>query len=496
MSNRNSAADYDIDMQLAKAAGIDAFALNVGTNTFTDQQLDYAYESAAKNDMKVFISYDFNWYSPYELNDIEVAKKIGQSIAKYSQKPAQLKVGNKIFASSFVGDGFNVDVMRNAARAAGRIEVYWVPNFHPGQSDVSKIEGALNWMGWDHNGNNRAPTQGRYVSVAQGDQEYKNWLGTKHYMAPVSPWFFTHFGKEVSYTKNWVFPSDLLWYNRWNEILTLQPDSVQIVSWNDYGESHYVAPLSSKHVDDGSSKWANDMPHNGWLEMAKPYIAAYKAGATSVANYIKSDQIIYWYRPTRRDVNCDLTDTALDGKPNGWQSLTDNVFVVALLTYPGTVTVTSGNNVQAFRLDAGATAFQVPLGVGKQKFVLTRDCTTVMTGTSLKEVSSSCVCGIYNFNAYVGTLPPGPSDPLGPDGLVNFLPGLKTNCAAKPSLGVSPAATCTSSGASAESSATATASVSDVPVATITSPPSSETEESALSKKWHSFTSRFSNKIS
>jgi hypothetical protein len=65
--------------------------------------------------------------------------------------------------------------------------------------------------------------------------------------------------KEVSYSKNWVFPSDLLWFQRWLEILTLGPTFVEMITWNDYGESHYVGPLSSKHYDDGASKWANDM---------------------------------------------------------------------------------------------------------------------------------------------------------------------------------------------------------------------------------------------
>ena len=34
---------------------------------------------------------------------------------------------------------------------------------------------------------------------------------------------------------------------------------VEIISWNDFGESHYVGPLSSLHTDDGASKWVNDM---------------------------------------------------------------------------------------------------------------------------------------------------------------------------------------------------------------------------------------------
>jgi len=61
--NRASASDYDSDMKLAKAAGIDAFALNIGTDDYAEEQLNYAYESASNNDMKVFISFDFNWFS-------------------------------------------------------------------------------------------------------------------------------------------------------------------------------------------------------------------------------------------------------------------------------------------------------------------------------------------------------------------------------------------------------------------------------------------------
>lgn len=61
VGSRTSAADYDDDMRRAKAAGIDAFALNIGVDPYTDAQLRLAYESASNNDMKVFISFDFNW---------------------------------------------------------------------------------------------------------------------------------------------------------------------------------------------------------------------------------------------------------------------------------------------------------------------------------------------------------------------------------------------------------------------------------------------------
>lgn len=52
-ADRTSAADYDADMQRAKGLGIDAFALNIGVDPYTDQQLGFAYQSAANNGMKV-----------------------------------------------------------------------------------------------------------------------------------------------------------------------------------------------------------------------------------------------------------------------------------------------------------------------------------------------------------------------------------------------------------------------------------------------------------
>ncbi|EON97526.1 putative alpha- -glucanase protein [Phaeoacremonium minimum UCRPA7] len=369
VGDRTSAADYDADMKRAKSLGIDAFALNIGVDPYTDTQLGYAYESAANNGMNVFISFDFNWY--HASSD---AAAVGQMIAKYGKLAAQLKVDNKVFASSFAGDGLDVAAMRSAAG----VDVFWAPNFHPEQtSSPANIDGALNWMAWDNNGNNKAPTAGANITVQAGDDNYKKWLGSKPLIAPVSPWFSTHFGPEVSYSKNWVFPGDLLWYRRWNEILSTGPQFLEIITWNDYGESHYIGPLSSKHWDDNSSKFVNDMPH---------------------------------------DANNDSGNYFM-GRPNGYESMQDAVFIVSLLTSAGTVTVTSGKNSQTFNAPAGAAAFQVPMAVGKQTFSLSRNSKVVMSSTSLKDISEICICGIYNFNAYVGTVPDGFSDPLGTDAI-------------------------------------------------------------------------------
>lgn len=61
VGNRASSGDWDEDMRLAQDTGIDAFALNIGTDASTDTQLGYAYTSAAQNGMKLFLSFDFSY---------------------------------------------------------------------------------------------------------------------------------------------------------------------------------------------------------------------------------------------------------------------------------------------------------------------------------------------------------------------------------------------------------------------------------------------------
>ncbi|KAJ4037442.1 hypothetical protein NW756_005553 [Fusarium oxysporum] len=442
VGNRQSSADYDDDMKRAKSAGIDAFALNIGTDDYTDAQLDYAYESANRNGMKVFISFDFHFWS------VGDAVAVGQKVKKYADRPGQLRIDNRVFVSSFAGD--NLDA--NAVRSASGSNIFFVPNFTPWGGSTNGIDGALNWMGWPNDGNNKAPKDGKSVSVADGDKSYTNWLGNKKYMAPISPWFFTHYGPEVDWSKNWVFPSGSLIFDRWNEVIQKGFPMVEILTWNDYGESHYIGPLKNKHTDDGASKWSNDMPHNGWLDLSKPFIAAYKNKDTSVAKYIEKDQIIYWYRRNLKGLNCDATDTTsgrappkpnenyFQGRPDGWQSMEDTVYVVSLLKSAGTVIIKSGSNTVTKEVPAGATLIKVDASLGKQTFTLKRGSTNVLSDTSLMDITAVCSCGLYNFNAYVGTVAAGFSDPLDSSGLASLTVGLHvTTCQAKPSLGTSPA---------------------------------------------------------
>jgi len=192
-------------------------------------------------------------------------------------------------------------------------------------------------------------------------------------------------------------------------------------------------------------------PHTGWLDMAKPFIKAFHAGASAVtADMVDDEKIIYWYRQNPKSTNCDSTDTTMvaadnssgnyfEGKPNGYDTMQDSIFIVSLLKTPGTISVTSGTGTPInYSAPAGAFSSSVPMNLGSQSFSLLRNGQPVsnMTDTSLKQITDACNCGIYNFNAYVGTVPPAASDPLQSAGLVSLLSGLKVStCQPTPSLG-------------------------------------------------------------
>ena len=74
-----------------------------------------------------------------------------------------------------------------------------------------------------------------------------------------------HYGPQL-WNKNWIYRADdWLWATRW-EHLVQQRDKVtfaQVISWNDYSESHYVGAIDG--VQPNSQGWVNGFDHQGTL---------------------------------------------------------------------------------------------------------------------------------------------------------------------------------------------------------------------------------------
>jgi len=141
------------------------------------------------------------------------------------------------------------------------------------------------------------------------------------------------------------------------------------------------------------------MPHDAWRDIAAVYIAAFKSGSGSPV--INNEELVYYYRPSPKNAVC--SDSV--PKPTGSDFDTDQVFVIAMLKSPGTVVITSGNNIPVpINVPAGITTVSAPMGVGTQTFALSRNNVNVFSGNGGLGISNDCT--VYNFNAYVGTVKP------------------------------------------------------------------------------------------
>ncbi|WVO18102.1 hypothetical protein L204_105804 [Cryptococcus depauperatus] len=389
-------ADWVADMQLAKEKGIDGFALNIGVDPYTQQQLDLAYAAGASvGNFDLFISFDFNWYKLPDTGGV------ADMLKRYKDSPAQYRVDGKPFVSTFIGDSFNfVEVAQQVGEP-----IYAVPCWQPSAENVNNagVSGLFSWAAWAGQLDNVPVDAEKDTSQDLAYLKYTEAAG-KTYMAPVSPWFSTHFGKEVSYSKNWVFKGETLWKTRWDQILELgsRLNFLEIITWNDYGESHHVGPYNTPHTDDSSSLWASGLDHAAMLDFAIPYIKAFKAGSS--VPIIEQEQLVYWYRPHLKDVSCDSTDNC-GSKPTGWEFLQDTVFVSTQTKEGGLVKITSGNNPPVVQtVDAGVQMIEVPMSVGQQTFEFVTWHGGHGQSTSNVSVIDTCWNGIYNFNYHSGSI--------------------------------------------------------------------------------------------
>jgi glucan endo-1,3-alpha-glucosidase len=378
--------DWTNDMTLAQSMGIDGFALDIGKDSYNDQQLGFAYAAAEAINFKVFISFDFNYWTSADVSTI------AGYINTYGTKAAQFLYNDKIFVSSFIGDGFDWRSVESQSEP-----LFACPNWQAASLDSNNADCGFNWNAWSSQNNQPIDSN----KTTADDQTYISALGSKPYMMPVSPWFFTHYGTDT-YNKNWIFYSDWLWNARWDQALQLAPQFVEIITWNDFGESHYIGPLHPNDEDvyaggpTGAQKWVPGFTHDAWRDVAIPYIKAFKSGASSPV--VTEDELVYYYRPNPKDADC--SDAV--AKPTGYQYDDDLVFVTAMLKSPGTVVIQSGSNTVSIDVGAGIHTVSGPMGVGQQIFTLKRGSSTIMSGTSTMDISNSCT--VNNFNAYVASV--------------------------------------------------------------------------------------------
>ncbi|KAJ3709955.1 glycoside hydrolase [Lentinula raphanica] len=259
------------------------------------------------------------------------------------------------------------------------------------------------------------------------------------YIAAVSPWFFTHFGKN-SFNKNFLYIADQhLYSKRWESLIPAQEplvndsnttttstqpsisdqvDIVEIISWNDYGESHYVGPIEGA-LPTGSEAWTDGMNHTAWLSLTSYYAAAFKNGSYPSVP-LDEERVVMWSRTHPAAANA-VSDSV--GSVPGSELVLDALWAVTVLSAPANVTLqvvpsssnSSNSNSTAsiaeetFTVPAGLTKLTIPISVPdgmpsvSMRAVVQRGDDTVMEldaasqGFEFVETPQQ-----FNFNAWVG----------------------------------------------------------------------------------------------
>ncbi|KAF9046563.1 glycoside hydrolase [Panaeolus papilionaceus] len=215
------------------------------------------------------------------------------------------------------------------------------------------------------------------------------------YMGSVSPWFFTHYGPDT-FNKNFVYLSDQhLYSKRWESIIDARDnfDIIQVLSWNDYGESHYIGPIKGDQPK--SQAWTDGMDHTGWLELTGYYAAAFKTGQFPT---VDKDKLFMWSRP--HPAKASAPDPV--PQPTNYELFEDTVWAVVMATAPSTVNLaTSATNTKSFEVPAGVSKLAMPISAGGiMKGNIVRDGKVVLelNPTQFQFQGSPKT---YNYNAFV-----------------------------------------------------------------------------------------------
>ncbi|KZP19016.1 glycoside hydrolase family 71 protein [Athelia psychrophila] len=387
-------SDWAADMKAAQEIGIDGFALNMGRETpnYEDAKVVDAYAAAEGLDFKLWLSFDMTNTGWTEADMVSLVTAHANSSAAYQWKGKPLV---STYSGESQGESF-WSSFKSTLSSAG-VDIVLAPAFttyrDPANatallSDFASIDGFFNWWSW--------PADVDSLLTTDTDLAYQKAIAPRGgpFIMGVSPWQF----KNIDGLGDWVELSDTLWNYRWQQVVNdVKPDIVEIITWNDYGESHYISDINL-NVDIGTQEesYVYGFDHSYWRDVAQYYIEYFKKGS---APAVTLDEVVFWYRGFPKDVTCS-TGTL----PRNSDFPADAVFALAMLAEPANVTVSIGSQTTTFYAGAGLTMGNVsfPTEDKQVPYVeINRAGNEVASGYGAVQVNQTG-CTYYNMNPWVG----------------------------------------------------------------------------------------------
>ncbi|KAL1949763.1 hypothetical protein VTO73DRAFT_8644 [Trametes versicolor] len=399
------------DVQDAQKMSLDAFALNVQdpSASWATDAIQLLFTAAAANNFKLFFSFD--------MSVIDQPSTFLPLFNQYQNNPAYYRHNNQPFVSTFNGGAKSFGAsspnagwqaqFKNVLSSQG-INPFFVPDFddYGGATydanffnNYPVVDGVMSWeSAWPEVSDGLVN-----VSSSKDQTALTNARAAgKLYMMPLSSVQFKH----IDSGQNWYRIGELNLPLRVSQVLALQPDFVEIITWNDSGESHYIGNCWPEAIAGAPAiqAYSNGYDHTHWQDVLAPFIVAYKNGATSLSSVTPFGAFAgaFWYRPLLKAASCSGDGL---GKPSGWQNAQDLINIAMLLpsTSSGvTLRVTSGGTVVAtLATKPGLNFASVPIRSGSQRVELVAANGSIMgAGSSTQDVVSD-TSGVCNFNYQV-----------------------------------------------------------------------------------------------
>lgn len=411
-----SQSEANNDVQQAKNAGFDAFALDLlQVAQYSNITLDFLFTAADNQGFKLFFSLDMGGGNLAENDYRSWLGKVNQ----YVNRPSYYRVNGRPFLSTFRGGTLrfgqsSVDAgwqyIFQQTGLTGNNKPYFVPNFDDASSyntgsfwsNFPNLQGLFPWeTAWTAPGSASTVTVSNNLDSSLNVQAHN---AGKVYMMPWSSFQYKNIPNAGYYYRK----GELTFASRVQQIIDTQPDYVELISWNDYGESHYIGVVHPEPLNapgQGNVKvYTNGFDHTPWQAMLPNLIYGIKVGAPNVQSIYPSNGVTcvgnVWYRTVLK--------SACSNPPSGSNSGVDAInyaFLRPAGTSGESVKVYSNNAlVGTYEAKAGLNLNSVPLlraGAAPRVEVYNYQNTLVASYTGPQGVSGSDQ-SLCNWNYQVG----------------------------------------------------------------------------------------------
>ncbi|KAF2478386.1 uncharacterized protein BDR25DRAFT_365626 [Lindgomyces ingoldianus] len=383
------------DIVDAQSLGLDAFALNFNQfATWSNNTVEFLFMNADNLGFGLFFSFDM---APGYFTD---PSQYAGFLQQYMARTSYYKYNGKPLVSTFGSEGVSNDQWASFKSAVGDVVI--IPGFYQGISSDSLfsnrpiLDGVFNWNSWSY------PEAGKTAVSTADDQAYMAAARSagKLFMMGMSTLQFKH----IDGSQNWYRRGEENLEYRIGQVLEMQPDMLELQTWNDAGESHYMGNIWDEPMT-GSPihTYVDGYSHTGYWQILPAFIQAWKRGDTTTANILPTNgramQGAFWHHTLLVNADCGL-DTM--GKPQEIVNAEDAVSGVILVArgqsnLVGVVNV-GQTELGKLNLVEGYNKFKFGgLTAGKVTVEVWDGSTMIGGGYAPIEVSSSGSTCNYNF---------------------------------------------------------------------------------------------------